>query len=72
MEVVPKEEVELWKTKDPITSFENLLIKNSIIGEQDKFVIQQKLENEIALAHKSNSLSQYPEDKELFNHVYAQ
>lgn len=61
---MPKEEIEEWRKKDPILSFEQLLINQGLLKEKDIIKIRGDAEAEVQEAQKfaENSPDPAPED----------
>ena len=71
-DIRPKEEVEAWMNKDPITRLERYLLENDLVSRQrlDEIRIAAQDDVEEALAFARNS--PYPKEEELHHYVYAE
>lgn len=69
-DIRPKEEIEKWRKKDPVKSFQKYLIKNKISTEQNLKKIKIQIENEVKNAHIFARKSQYPKESELTKYVF--
>lgn len=70
-EIRPAEEVERWKSEDPISNFEKFLLEQQVITLDEKEVYREKINKELTFAYQSVNLCQYPTSKELFNYVFS-
>ena len=50
---VPKEDLELWATKDPLINFENFLLEEGVMTSDDVANIRQEIAEEIAHSWES-------------------
>lgn len=70
---VPKELIEEWGKKDPVTNYENYLVANGIITEQDakdeRHKIKTSIEEDLQVAFAEPAL--IPDTKKELNDVYA-
>lgn len=67
-----KEEVKEYKTKDPIEEVLKVIKKKKYATEEELEAIQEKIKNEITEAVQFAEDSPYPDDSELYNHIYVQ
>lgn len=74
---VPKELFEEWGRKDPITNYEQYLIREGVLSEQQVTTIRDEFKNyieteiqESALSHSGATTVYFSEEKEL-NDIYA-
>jgi pyruvate dehydrogenase E1 component alpha subunit len=69
-DIRPKEEVELWRKKDPIVRMEKYLLENNILDDESRHRIKNDIENEIndAIAFARNS--PFPSKEDLSRHVF--
>jgi TPP-dependent pyruvate/acetoin dehydrogenase alpha subunit len=66
-----KEEVEIWKKKDPIPRFRNRLIKGGVLTQEGADKIEREITDEVEQAVKFAAESAYPGTEETFEDVYA-
>jgi len=66
-----KEEVEEWKKKDPIGSFEKRLISMNLMTKEDAKLISQEIKDLIEESVKFGVDSPFPEPQEAFKDVFA-
>jgi TPP-dependent pyruvate/acetoin dehydrogenase alpha subunit len=66
------EELELWKTRDPITRFRRYLAKKGLLTEQDDRKVQDEVENEIVTTIKESEKVPPPTSFSMFTDVYAE
>jgi TPP-dependent pyruvate/acetoin dehydrogenase alpha subunit len=66
-----KEEVEEWKKKDPIGSFEKRLISMNLMTKEDAKLISQEIKDLIEESVKFGMDSPFPEPQEAFKDVFA-
>jgi 2-oxoisovalerate dehydrogenase E1 component len=64
-----REEVELWRRKDPIPNFKQYLVEQRILSESLEQEIEAEVVDEIAAAVKATESSPDPSDP--FSHVFA-
>jgi TPP-dependent pyruvate/acetoin dehydrogenase alpha subunit len=69
-DIRPREEIERWLQKDPITLFEDYLLSNNLIEREKLEIIHREAEVEVAEAHYYAKNSPHPERKELTNYVF--
>lgn len=69
-EIRPKNEIEKWRKKDPIRTFEKYLKKNNIIKDKDFLKIKERIEKEVETSHNFAKKSPKPDEKELTKHVF--
>jgi pyruvate dehydrogenase E1 component alpha subunit len=67
-----KDEVEKYKTKDPIEQVAAVLLANKWITEKQIEAIEEKVKEEVEACVKFAEESPYPEADELFKDVYVQ
>ena len=72
MDIRPKEEVEVWRKKDPIVNFENYLIKDKILEKADIEEIKREAGKEVEEAHLFAKNSSYPNESELSKYVFKE
>ena len=65
-----KEELESYKTNDPIDVASNEIIKNKLASKKDLEKINKKIIQEIKEAAEYALDSPFPEDQDLFTNVY--
>ncbi len=66
------EEVELWKTRDPITRFRAYLIKKGLLTEQEDTSLRQDVEDELVSTIKASEKVPKPTPNSMFTGVYAE
>ena len=66
----PEQEVEYWRTQDPIPRFRELLTGNGVASEEDFDQIDSAVDEEIVAAAAFAEASPFPEPEELMTHVY--
>jgi pyruvate dehydrogenase E1 component alpha subunit len=66
-----KDEVEHWRSLDPIASFTSALLGQGILTQADVDEIANRVEGEVAKAVEFAESSPDPELSTLFDHVYA-
>lgn len=72
MDIRSKEEVEVWRKKDPIRRFESFLIKKKIFRKETLEKIDRQVEKEVEEAHQSAKESPYPNSNELTKYVFKE
>ena len=65
-----KEDLDLWKKRDPISRLEKSLIDNNILDQKSLSVINDKTDRIVDQAWKKAIKDPYPEINQLFNTVY--
>lgn len=66
------EELELWKTRDPITRFRRYLMKKGLLTEQEDRKVQEEVENELVSTIKESEKVPPPTPLSMFTDVYAE
>ena len=66
------EEVDFWKSKDPIINFENFLVENQIVATDRKDAFRERIGKELASAYEAANVCQYPTSRELFDYVFSE
>ena len=69
-DIRPPEEVEKWREKDPIKTYEEYLLNHYDFDGDTLCEIKMDIEAEIALAHVFAKSSPYPDKTELLNNVF--
>ncbi len=69
-DIRPREEVESWLKKDPITRFEKYLLENNLLSEKLLDGIKKEISDEVEESIEFAKNSPYPEAKELTRYVY--
>jgi len=69
-DIRPQEEVKRWLEKDPIDRFEQYLLKNNIIAEQELINIKLDIRQEVEEAQIYARNSSLPDRSELMRYVY--
>ena len=67
-----KEEVEEYKSKDPIEQVRNTILKNKMASEEDLDKIEKKVKQQVKDAVDFAENSDFPDPSEAMKHVYAQ
>jgi len=71
-DIRPKEEVAMWRKKDPVKKFERFLVKNKILSKTDMKNIKKQAEKEVQKAHAFALKSPYPKKGEVTKYVFNQ
>ena len=66
-----KKEFLKWKKKDPIQKYQNKLLRNNEITDEEINKIEKNLLKKINQAYKYAESSPYPKPSEAFNYIYA-
>jgi len=66
-----KEEIEMWKTKDPIKRFQENLINNKVLSINDISSMEKEIQEEMDKAIDFGNNSPYPEIEYLYKNVYV-
>lgn len=66
-----KEELEDWKSRDPIPSFEKVLIEKGVLGPDIIENMRAEVENRLATAVETARQDPFPDVSEVNQHVYA-
>jgi pyruvate dehydrogenase E1 component alpha subunit len=69
-DIRPEQEVEAWKKKDPVLTFQRYLIDNNIIDTQELNKLEKEMENELEKAILFSEQSDYPDGSEVLAYVY--
>lgn len=67
-----KEEVEEWKKKDPVITYETKLVAEKVISAQDVENTRTEIENKIDLAEANALKAPWPEPESAFEDLYAE
>src|SRR5580704_17153061 len=67
-----KEEVDAWKKKDPVATFEKQLMEKKLLNDAKKKQIADEITQEINEAVEFAEQSPYPDASELADHIWAQ
>jgi len=70
-DIRPKEEIELWRRRDPVKKYREYLINNYIASKEEIDAINDAVTNEVADAHKFAVRSLKPNPKDLLRYVFA-
>jgi pyruvate dehydrogenase E1 component alpha subunit len=70
-DIRPREEIDLWLKKDPISRFEQYLLSNGHITEEGIDNIREGIQREVVDAHAFARQSARPAVEELQNYVFA-
>ncbi len=69
-----EEEVELWRSKDPLLRYQNYLQKKNILSENGLTALEEeiKLEIQTAIDRAEQQMKELGEPLEMFDHLYAE
>ena len=67
-----KEELEQWKTKDPVTRAEKLLLDLGILTTEKREALVEQINSEIDVAVNEAETAKYSEPDEAYNDVYSE
>ncbi|MBI5892286.1 MAG: thiamine pyrophosphate-dependent dehydrogenase E1 component subunit alpha [Deltaproteobacteria bacterium] len=67
----PKEELDVWMDRCPVKTFEDFILKNKSISEKELQQLKANIAKELDNAVSYGRTSPLPDDKELFEDVYA-
>lgn len=67
-----KEEIEAWRKKDPIVSFEGYLEENGLMGREEIIAIRAEVEREVEEAIEFARGSAFSDPCDLDKYVFAQ
>ena len=70
-DIRPPEEVEEWKKKDPVETFEKHLVDMGIIEYEQPYRIRKSVQDEVNKAHDFAQQSPWPDPEDLLKYVYA-
>lgn len=65
-----EKEVAEWKSRDPIKTFENYLVRTKTISKEEMRRVWNAAEKEVSRAHQFARQSPYPNRRELKNYVF--
>jgi len=71
-DIRPKEEYELWKKKDPIASFEQVLLSNYKFNRENIEEIRSRVTKELETAYQFTKHSPYPDEREMNKYVFKE
>jgi len=71
-DIRPKEEIEMWKKRDPIPNFEKRLLNDGILSDFELSEINDQISQQIKSAHVFAKNSPYPRESELNTYVFKQ
>ncbi len=69
-DIRPPEEVEKWRKKDPINTYEECLLNHYAFDTETLRKIKMDVDAEVAAAHAFAKSSPYPDRKDLLNNVF--
>lgn len=69
-DIRPREEIEAWLQKDPISRFRDYLINNGLMDRKILDDIDRGVETEVAQAHAFAKASPHPDKKDLTRYVF--
>jgi 2-oxoisovalerate dehydrogenase E1 component alpha subunit len=67
-----REEIEGWRLKDPIVRFENYLLDNGILDEEQRDEIDGRIKAEVAEASEYAENAPFAEPESVLSGVYAE
>ena len=68
----PKEEVEYWRSKDPIPAFQTRLIEEGLASEEEFDEIDADVDREVVAAAEFADSSPFPDPDALYDGVYEE
>ena len=71
-DIRPNSEVEKWRKRDPLLTFESFLLKKNISGKKHLKKIKSEIEKEVRNAHVYARKSSFPPGKEVKKYVFAE
>ena len=69
-DIRPAEEITMWKEKDPIARFEQYLIDNKILKQDELKSIQDTINQTVKEVHSCAKFSQWPNKEDVTTHVF--
>jgi pyruvate dehydrogenase E1 component alpha subunit len=66
-----KEDLVLWKRRDPIVRLERAMIRKGLISSKDLPTLQEKALNEVTCAWERAAAAPYPAPAALLDRVYS-
>ena len=69
-DIRPPEEVEKWRKKDPLKTFEECLLNHYDINAETLHKIKMDVAAEVAAAHVFAKNSPYPDRRDLLNDIF--
>ncbi len=69
-DIRPKDEIESWLRRDPISNFERHLLDNRLVERQTLDGIRRGVETEVSEAHRFAKDSARPDKKDIFSYVF--
>lgn len=69
-DIRPKDEIEMWKKKDPIDNFEKRLLADGVLSELEVSDIKSHIYQSVQDAHAFSKQSLYPKESELNAYVF--
>ena len=70
-DIRPKEEVDHWKTKDPIILLQRSLLRHNLLTQEEIAEIWDETARKVEAAHIRARRSHHPAQEDLARHVYA-
>lgn len=67
----PKDEIEAWRQRDPITRFEKILVEGGVLSPVEVEEWHSRVEKRLADAVETGRNAAYPDVSEVTEHVYA-
>jgi TPP-dependent pyruvate/acetoin dehydrogenase alpha subunit len=67
---VPKEELELWRSRDPIIRFENYLVQSGFVSAEERDMILSRIRSEVDSATEFAEMSPFPDGEAAAGGVY--
>jgi len=71
-DIRPKNEIEVWLQKDPVTRFKNYLLESNIFSLRELEIIDSQIAEEVQLANDFAGQSPYPNPEELMKYVFKE
>lgn len=71
-DIRPKAEIERWKKRDPVKKYEQFLVLQDIMTQEDIQRIQNQVAREVQKAHAYARRSPYPKKGDLTKHVFQE
>jgi TPP-dependent pyruvate/acetoin dehydrogenase alpha subunit len=67
---VPREEIEMWKARDPILRFERHLLESGFMSEEERDIILSRIRSEVDRAVEFAEMSAFPDGRSAAGGVY--
>lgn len=66
-----KDEIEAWRSKDPISRFEKILVGRGVVSPDQIETFRQEIEEQIQACVEAGQQAAFPDVSEVTKHVYA-